>query len=262
MRPATGCLSAPRAVTCLCVVGVPFCIGGMAGVSDDNRRSACLYFCVWAGWGYRMVFDMLGGCVPVIIQARAAPCRIAQSNGRLQRCLHFFTYPPPCLHFKLIFFRQDGVHQPGDDVLPYDQFAVRLPERDVDDLKELLEGMPPQEVRALQQGVHRFHKYFFWQEPDGMAYDLVLKSLEVRCASCLPKRWCARPCAHPARPAEVAESPRACALSTVPLWLRRSGTTWSRPSAVGGGGGWGRRWPCWRGTILALVLSERASAQR
>lgn len=65
-------------------------------------------------------------------------------------------------------------------MLPYDHFAVRLPERDVDDLKELLEGMPPAEVRALQQGVHRYHRYFFWQEPEGQAYDLVIKSLEAR----------------------------------------------------------------------------------
>lgn len=65
-------------------------------------------------------------------------------------------------------------------MLPYDQFAVRLPERDVEDLKVLLEGMQPREVRALQQGVHKFHRYFYWQEPEGQAYDLVVKSLEAR----------------------------------------------------------------------------------
>ena len=62
------------------------------------------------GWGIRIVNAMLNGCIPVIIQA-ASP-HDPLSTRRQAPSLT----PLPW---------QDGIHQPGDDVLPYLDFSAR-----------------------------------------------------------------------------------------------------------------------------------------
>lgn len=141
----------------------------------DMRESVFCLSPLGTGWGLRIVDAMLTGCIPVIVQ--------------------------------------DGVKQPGDDVLPYPDFAVRIPESSVDQIEEILRAIPPQEarprrrltpparcgsaeractlphcdhaavfcdppqVKRLQRGVRKFAPQFLWEAPDGRAYELVLRSL-------------------------------------------------------------------------------------
>ena len=60
-------------------------------------------------------------------------------------------------------------------MLPYMDFSVRVPERDLDALEEILSAISPAEIRRLQRGVKRYYKYFYWDE--GSAYELVVMSL-------------------------------------------------------------------------------------
>jgi hypothetical protein len=76
------------------------------------------------GWGVRITYAMLTGCIPVVIQ--------------------------------------DGVRQPFDDVLPYWRFSLRLAQADVPDLERILRAVPPADVAELQAGVERYFPYFVW----------------------------------------------------------------------------------------------------
>jgi hypothetical protein len=121
----------------------------VSDMGGDMRRSR---FCVAPsghGWGIRIVHAVAAGCVPVVIQ--------------------------------------DGVHQPYDDVLPYDAFSLRLPSSDVANLDAVLRGVSDAELRALQAGLRRFHRAFLWAPamPDataypGEAYQWLIKSLHRR----------------------------------------------------------------------------------
>ncbi len=100
------------------------------------------------GWGIRIVHAMACGCVPLIVQ--------------------------------------DGVHQPFDDVLPYHEFSLRLPQAEIDRLDDVLRDVSPAELRALQAGVRRFHKAFIWSDGvngnggEGEAYQWMIRSLQRR----------------------------------------------------------------------------------
>jgi hypothetical protein len=97
------------------------------------------------GWGIRIVHAMATGCVPLIIQ--------------------------------------DGVHQPFDDVLPYHEFALRLPQADIPRLDDILRSVTPTELALLQRGVRRFHRAFIWGTEGGEggeAFHWVVKSLQRR----------------------------------------------------------------------------------
>jgi hypothetical protein len=107
----------------------------------EMRRSKFCLAPSGHGWGIRIVHAMAAGCVPLIIQ--------------------------------------DGIHQPFDDVLPYHEFALRLPQSDMDSVDAILRGVSPTELLALQNGVRRFHKAFIWG-PGGEAYQWVVKTLHRR----------------------------------------------------------------------------------
>lgn len=106
---------------------------------QDMRESVFCLSPLGSGWGLRIVDAMLCGCIPVVVQ--------------------------------------DGILQPGDDVLPYHDFAVRIPEEKVDEIEEILRAIPPKEIRRLQRGVKKYARFFLWEPPDGLAYQLVLQSL-------------------------------------------------------------------------------------
>ena len=112
------------------------------------------------GWGNRVVYAMISGCIPVIIQ--------------------------------------DGIHQPYDDILPcapilpppagtasstepsaaltataggggdyarrYREFSLRLPQSEIDNLPSILRAVTPEEIRELQHGVQKYHRAFFWKQ--------------------------------------------------------------------------------------------------
>lgn len=100
-----------------------------------------------SGWGIRLVQAMSNGCIPVIIQ--------------------------------------DQVHQPGDDVLNYAEFSLRVPRADVPILDKILDGIGPEQLAAMQHAVRRLHRLFMWN--GGEAYDLVVKSLTRRMYQILSK---------------------------------------------------------------------------
>jgi len=97
------------------------------------------------GYGVRITYTMLTGCIPVIIQ--------------------------------------DGVRQPLDDVVPYYKFAVTVPQRDIPDLERLLRAVTPEEIRQMRHYQHLHHSYFCWFEGEGKApldaraYEGVLESM-------------------------------------------------------------------------------------
>lgn len=113
-------------------------------VSDTANIMRGSKFCLVPsgyGWGMRIVEAMVTGCIPVIIQ--------------------------------------EGIHQPGDDVLAYDEFALRLNLEDIDNLPAILNGYSPEEVAQLQRGVYRNYRNFVWG-PKGRAYDLTIRSLKKK----------------------------------------------------------------------------------
>ena len=121
----------------------------VGNMGDEMRRSRFCLAPSGHGWGIRIVHAVAAGCVPVVIQ--------------------------------------DGVHQPYDDVLPYDAFSLRLPQSDVAQLDAVLRGVSDLELRVLQAGVRRFHRAFLWApaRPDataypGEAYQWLIKSLHRR----------------------------------------------------------------------------------
>lgn len=73
----------------------------------------------------------------------------------------------------------DAVRQPGDDVLPFEEFSIRVTQDDLDDLEGILRAIPVERVRELQAGVRKWYRYFYWLG-DGLAYNLTLMSLQKK----------------------------------------------------------------------------------
>jgi len=118
---------------------------------DDGTRSMHHYiqelqrskFCMAPyghGWGIRLQHAILHGCVPVIIQ--------------------------------------DHVHQPYEDVLPYEDFSIRVAKRELPHLIDILRAVSPEELHRLRRGMSKYYTSFIWQkEHGGQAYELTLQSL-------------------------------------------------------------------------------------
>lgn len=130
-----------------------FCISRRAPAELYRRARFCLAPS-GEGFGNRLALAMLAGCVPLIIQP--------------------------------------NVRQPFDDLLPYDDFSLRLPPDDVPRLHELLPAVGEAEHARLRRGVARHAAAFSWGAR-GEAYE------HVRLALCLRAGL---PCRHlePGRP--------------------------------------------------------------
>jgi hypothetical protein len=111
------------------------------------RRSVFCLAPAGHGYGVRITYAMITGCIPVVIQ--------------------------------------DGVRQPADDTLPYWHFSLRLSQRDIPDIEAILRRVSPQEVRQLQARVRTYHADFVWRDDSsaasaargGRAYEAVLESM-------------------------------------------------------------------------------------
>ena len=119
--------------------------------AEYMRRSRFCLCPTGSGWGVRLVQAVANGCVPVIVQ--------------------------------------DQVHQPGDDVLNYASFSLRLRRADIPILDRVLEAITPAQLAAMQAALKRVHRFFIWEEipeapgaasPLGpvRAYDLVARQLK------------------------------------------------------------------------------------
>lgn len=91
------------------------------------------------GFGDRLSLSMLAGCVPLIIQP--------------------------------------AVRQPLDDVLPYQNFALRVGADAIPRLHERLARVTPAEHARLREGVRRFSRAFDWYSGGGLAYNLTRLAL-------------------------------------------------------------------------------------
>ncbi|GIL91001.1 hypothetical protein Vretimale_17051 [Volvox reticuliferus] len=103
----------------------------------------CLAPSGW-GWGIRLVETMASGCVPVIVQ--------------------------------------DKIYQYLWDVLPYDEFSVRISRRNLHRLPQILDAITSEQLATLQKGLTRWHRAFLYGavHPDGLAYNFTLLSLRRR----------------------------------------------------------------------------------
>ncbi|PNW85856.1 hypothetical protein CHLRE_03g202550v5 [Chlamydomonas reinhardtii] len=106
-------------------------------------------FCLAAyghGWGIRVMQSIQFGCIPVIIQ--------------------------------------DHVYQAFEDFLPYEEFSVRLPLRDVPRLLELLRSYSPEQLAALRLGMAKYFRAFIWnRDQGGEAFEWTLAGLQRRAAN-------------------------------------------------------------------------------
>lgn len=118
--------------------------GARVPVLPYMRRSKFCLAPMGTGWGIRLVQAISSGCVPVIIQ--------------------------------------DQVHQASEDVLPYEEFSIRVPRADIPFLNLTLAKVTDAEYEAYQAGMKKYYKYFAWDESGtagtGHAYDLVIESLQ------------------------------------------------------------------------------------
>jgi hypothetical protein len=79
---------------------------------------------------------------------------------------------------------QDHVFQPYDDLLPYDDFSLRLPAADVPRIREVLAAVSEKEWRRLHRGLRKWWPYFVWEtQAGGQAYNATLSSLRRRLGS-------------------------------------------------------------------------------
>ncbi|KAG2485167.1 hypothetical protein HYH03_016057 [Edaphochlamys debaryana] len=96
-----------------------------------------------AGWGIRLAEAMVTGCVPVIVQ--------------------------------------DHVYQALWDVLPYEEFSIRISRAELHDLVNILDDVTPEQLKKLQAGVDKWHRAFYWdKEWGGLAYNYTITALKRR----------------------------------------------------------------------------------
>ena len=115
-------------------------------VSDYYKSMHDSLFCFAPyghGFGVRVSLAIMAGCIPVIIQ--------------------------------------DHVFQPFEEILPYEEFSIRLNNDDIEHLPDLLRSIGPSQIKKLQQGIIRYWKAFvFDQEVGGKAFDFTILALRRR----------------------------------------------------------------------------------
>ncbi|KAG2491281.1 hypothetical protein HYH03_010287 [Edaphochlamys debaryana] len=115
-------------------------------VHDYHTRLRASKFCFAPygfGFGIRLVQAMQTGCIPLVIQ--------------------------------------DHVYQPFEDTMPYEEFSVRLPLRDVPRLVDVLRSYSDDELARMRLAMAKYYRAFIWyREDDGMAYEWTLAALQQR----------------------------------------------------------------------------------
>jgi hypothetical protein len=87
--------------------------------------------------------------------------------------------PPPYTLAPL----QDHIFQPFEDLLPYEQFSLRLPAADIPRIQQVLAAVSEAEWQRLHAGLARWHRAFVWEAGYGWAYNLTIRSLKGRHAA-------------------------------------------------------------------------------
>ncbi|GAX86293.1 hypothetical protein CEUSTIGMA_g13705.t1 [Chlamydomonas eustigma] len=95
------------------------------------------------GWGLRLSIAVTHACIPVIIQ--------------------------------------DHVHQPFEDILPYQQFSVRLRVKDVPSIVSILRSYSDEQLAVMRYELGKHWAAFLWpREAGGLAYNYTIKALRKR----------------------------------------------------------------------------------
>ncbi len=117
--------------------------GGVFDYEETLRRTKFCLAPYGHGWGIRLVSSMVTGCVPVIIQ--------------------------------------EHVYQPYEEILPYEEFSIRLNNDDIPMLPSILRSISPQQLAALQAGVEKYWPAFIYEsDVGGKAFEYALLSLRRR----------------------------------------------------------------------------------
>ena len=73
---------------------------------------------------------------------------------------------------------QDRVFQYFEDVLPYEEFSVRLSNADLPRLREILDAVTDEQHAALVEGMRKYWPAFVWdREAGGQAFEYTMLSL-------------------------------------------------------------------------------------
>jgi hypothetical protein len=136
------------------------------------------------GWGIRLMKVIVAGCVPVIVQVGVAAglprtCSWKACRAALQLAAH--AAHRNNLAGSQPRTSQDHGFQPYEDILPYEQFSIRLPNSDLPRIRELLAAVTPGEWQRLHEGLKKWWRPFVWeQEAGGTAYQYAIASLKKR----------------------------------------------------------------------------------
>ncbi|KAK3263506.1 hypothetical protein CYMTET_27689 [Cymbomonas tetramitiformis] len=101
-------------------------------VPDYKTRLHTTRFCLaptGAGWGIRIVEVIMGGCIPVVIA--------------------------------------DNVTQIFEELLPYDTFTVRVAEKDIEKLPEILNRITPEKEQEMRRELLCAWEHFTWSSVHG-----------------------------------------------------------------------------------------------
>eukprot|EP00798_Chlamydomonas_sp_ICE-L_P021835 gene21835-28865_t len=119
-------------------------------------------FCIappgW-GWGVRLSTYAMHGCIPVIIQ--------------------------------------DNIYNPFEDVLPYDEFSIRLTSEEIPNLLDHLNAVSPSKLISMYESLAKHHRAFLWPaDLGGAAYELAISSIYDRVKSRVTNYGCTRSTCH------------------------------------------------------------------
>ncbi|GFR49821.1 hypothetical protein Agub_g11761 [Astrephomene gubernaculifera] len=117
--------------------------GPVPHAADEMVKAKFCLAPMGAGWGIRLSRAVLVGCVPVVIQ--------------------------------------DHVYQALWDVVPFEDFSIRISRHDLHMLVELLDMVTPQQLERLQAGLEKHHRAFIWEAHNGgLAYNYTITALKRR----------------------------------------------------------------------------------
>jgi hypothetical protein len=126
--------------------------GASDNYPEEIRRST---FCIcprgFAAWSQRLYDSIMLGCIPVVIS--------------------------------------DQIELPFEDVIDYRKFIVKVDDRDIYRLREILTGIPQHVIEAKQRYLRRVWKIFSYQRPvseEGDAFDTILSMLWLKVRTRLP----------------------------------------------------------------------------
>jgi hypothetical protein len=145
-----------------------------------KRSTLCLHVTKLLA-GMRLHQSIIGGCVPLIIQEHVfqpfedVSCCAAASRFTLLAFkilgIHAFAAPLQVPIAPLVFVQ----------VLPYEEFSVRLNNADLPHLREILRSITDEQYLQLLAGLVRYRHAFTWEvQLGGRAFDYTIATLRRR----------------------------------------------------------------------------------